>query len=201
MANFSIFNIGVPNVDVMKKYLFELEFKPTGENNTLKQIFTGNGKRPAFTVRANTAVIPGKSFGEISVHHMGTAMFYPGKAVTDGELSVTFDEYQDMYVSEALYQWQNMIQNTGGVDADDISAELTDTLGASTSNSIKDYSATITLRLYDSTNTLLPYAYKFLYCFPKDFQQADLAYEDDGKVTRQVTFKYSIAQMIESVNL
>ena len=187
--NMSVFTSKIKNLpDLAKQYLFQVVFQ--FENDTLKNILNADD----LILRAKTASIPAKSFGELTTEYMGSKLVYPGKATVDGDLSITFDEFQDMMVSTVLHKWSNLMYNHSA--GDDLDAG---TPGAF-SNKLSDYTATITVYLYDSTlNTKLPIAYKFKWAWPKEIASAELNMEGDSKIQRQVTFKYSTYEVISTL--
>lgn len=187
--NMSVFTTNIKNLpDLAKQYLFQVVFE--FDNDELRDLLNAED----LILRAKTATIPAKSFGELTTEYMGSKLVYPGKATVDGDLSITFDEFQDMMVSRVLHKWSNLMYNHSS--GDDIDAG---TPGAF-SNYLKDYTATITVYLYDSTlKTKLPVAYKFKYAWPKEIASAELNMEGDAKIQRQVTFKYSTYEVISTL--
>ena len=188
--NMSVFTTKIHNnEDLAKNYLFLVNFKfDSDQLNTLLDA-------EEMLLRAKTASIPAKSIGELTTEFMGSKLVYPGKATVDGDLSITFDEFQDMKISKILHRWSNLIFNHAigqDIDANGIT-------GGAYSNYIKDYSATIIVDLYKSTLTeKLPISYKFRYCWPKEIAAAELQMEGQDKVTRQVTFRYSTFEVISN---
>lgn len=188
--NMSVFTTQIKNLpDLAKQYLFQVVFE--FDNDELKNMLNAE----EMILRAKTATIPAKSFGELTTEYMGSKLVYPGKATVDGDLSITFDEFQDMMISKVLHKWSNLMYNhaTGKEDIDSGS------VGAF-SNYLKDYTATITVYLYDSTlKTKLPIAYRFRFAWPKEIASAELNMEGDAKIQRQVTFKYSTYEVISTL--
>lgn len=179
----SVFTTKIKNLpDLAKQYLFQVTFK--FDNQELADLLGVED----LMLRAKTASMPAKSFGELTTEYMGSKLVYPGKATVDGDLSIQFDEFQDMLISKTLHRWQNLMFNHA-ID-DDIDAR--GTTGGAYSNYLKDYTATITVELYDSTlTTKLPIRYVFKFAWPKEVSSAELNMEGDAKITRSVTFKYS----------
>lgn len=189
--NMSVFTTKIKNLpDLVKQYLFQVTFQ--FDNKELADMLGAED----LMLRAKTASIPQKTFGELSTEYMGSKLVYPGKATVDGDLTIQFDEFQDMTISKLLHRWSNLMFNHA-ID-DDIDA--TGVTGGAYSNYIKDYTATITVDLYDSTLTnKLPISYKFRFAWPKEIASAELNMEGDAKVTRSVTFKYSTYEVISNV--
>ena len=189
--NMSVFTTKIQNnQDLAKNYLFLVNFK--FDNKSLEDLLDAE----ELLLRAKTASLPAKSIGELTTEFMGSKLVYPGKATVDGDLSITFDEFQDMKISRILHKWSNLVFNHAiGQDFD--AQGIT---GGAYSNYLKDYSATIIVDLYDSTLTSkLPISYKFRFCWPKEISNFELSMEGQDKVTRQVTFKYSTYEVISNV--
>lgn len=188
--NMSVFTTKIKNLpDLAKQYLFQVTFK--FDNKDLADMLGVED----LMLRAKTASMPAKSFGELTTEYMGSKLVYPGKATVDGDLSITFDEFQDMTISKLFHRWTNLMYNHA-ID-DDIDAK--GTTGGAYSNYLKDYTATITVDLYDSTlNSKLPISYEFKFAWPKEVASAELNMEGDAKVQRSVTFKYSTYKVISN---
>lgn len=187
----SVFTTKIKNLpDVAKQYLFQVTFK--FDDSALQDMLGVED----LMLRAKTASMPGKSFGELATEFMGSKLVYPGKATVDGDLQITFDEFQDLFITKTFHRWQNLMFNhalEGDIDAQG-------TTGGAYSNYIKDYTATITVDMYSSTfEEKLPVSFEFKFAWPKEFPQTELNMEGDGKVQRQVTFKYSTFRVISNV--
>lgn len=189
--NMNVFTTPIKNLpDLAKDYLFHVIFEYESGSSLSKIIGTDD-----FMFRAKTASIPAKTFGELSTHFMGSKLVYPGRATIDGELSVTFDEFQDLYISTALHRWSNLLFSQGFQD--DIDAvRIT---GGASSNYLKDYTTTIKVVLYDSAlKKKLPVEFKYYYAFPLNINSTELGQENENKITRQVNFKYSTFEVIRT---
>lgn len=187
----SVFTTKIKNApDLTKTWLFLVNFK--FDNKDLEDLLDAD----EMLLRAKTATIPGKSFGELTTEFMGSKLVYPGKATVDGDLSIQFDEFQDMKISKILHRWSNLMFNHA-IDED---IDATGITGGAYSNYLKDYSATIIVDIYDSTLTnKLPISYKFRFAWPKEIASAELNMDGDSKLTRSVTFKYSTFEVISNV--
>lgn len=187
----SVFTTKIKNTqDLTKTWLFLVNFK--FDNKDLEDLLEAD----EMLLRAKTASIPGKSFGELTTEFMGSRLVFPGKATVDGDLSIQFDEFQDMKISKILHRWSNLMYNHA-IDED---IDATGVTGGAYSNYLKDYSATIIVDIYDSTLThKLPISYKFRFAWPKEIASAELNMEGDTKLTRSVTFKYSTFEVISNV--
>lgn len=189
--NMSVFTTKIKNLpDLAKSYLFQVQFQ--FDNKELADLLGAED----LMLRAKTASIPQKSFSELTTEYMGSKLVYPGKATVDGDLSITFDEFQDMTISKTLHRWSNLMFNHA-IDDDIDASGIT---GGAYSNYLKDYTATIIVDMYDSTLTnKLPISYKFRFAWPKEISSAELNMEGDSKVQRSVTFKYSTYEVISNV--
>ena len=192
--NMSVFTTEIANLpDLAKKYLFQvvIEF----ENQALQEMVATD----PFMFRAKTVTIPGKEFTDMTTEYMGSKLIYPGKANVSGEVSVTFDEFQDLWVSTAFHHWQNLIFNHGF--RDDIDVANGNLTGGAMSNYAKDYCATMKICLFDSTlKRKLPVEWRLYRIWPKNVGTVDLGMEDDGKIQRQVTFSYSSFEIVPAKN-
>ena len=163
------------------------------KNKYLLEISFADIDSAKLNILCKTASLPQKDFNELTTEYMGSKIVYPGKATVAGTLEVTFDEFQDLYISKALHRWQNLLFNQGfqnDIDAIGIT-------GGASSNFLKDYSATVRVVLYDSSlKSKLPVEYKFYYVWPKTVSQVALGQEQAEKIQRSVTFNYSTYEMI-----
>ena len=187
--NMSVFTTSIKNMsDLAKNWLFQVIFEYESGSALSKIIGTDD-----FMLRAKTASLPQKEFGELSTEYMGSKIVYPGKATMAGTLEVQFDEFQDMYISKALHRWQNLLYNhafQNDIDAIGIT-------GGASSNFLKDYCATVRVVLYDSAlKSKLPIEYKFYYVWPKNVATVSLGQESSEKIQRAVTLQYSTYEMI-----
>lgn len=187
--NMSVFTTTIKNSsDLAKNWLFQVIFEYESGSALSKIIGTDD-----FMLRAKTASLPQKEFGELSTEYMGSKIVYPGKATMAGTLEVQFDEFQDMYISKALHRWQNLLYNhafQNDIDAIGIT-------GGASSNFLKDYCATVRVVLYDSAlKSKLPIEYKFYYVWPKNVATVSLGQESAEKIQRAVTLQYSTYEMI-----
>lgn len=176
--------------DLAKQYLFQVRFLYESGSG-LSAVLNADD----FMIRARTASLPQKTFGQMDTQYMGTKLVYPGKMTVDGDFEVQWDEFQDLTISTALHRWANMIVNQGFKD--DIGGSSNNTTGGAISNYIKDYSCTVEVLLYDSTlNNLLPVKWRLYRVWPKTIANVGLDQNGDGKITRNCTFSYSTFEVI-----
>jgi hypothetical protein len=72
----------------------------------------GDGDSDTYTIRAQSAEIPGRSNGEIVIPFKQTAgIKVAGKLKYDQQFAVTFIEGEDKKVFEAVQSWQQLIVN------------------------------------------------------------------------------------------
>jgi hypothetical protein len=185
----SVFTTSIKNNrDLAKNWLFNIIFE-FDEGSALSTVIGTD----EFIIRAKTATIPQKDFGELTTEYMGSKLVYPGKATMAGTFDVQFDEFQDMYISKALHRWQNLLFN-GGFQNDIDVGGIT---GGASSNYLKDYCATVRVVLFDSSlKTKLPVEYKFYYVWPKTVATVSLGMESSEKIQRQCTFNYSTFELV-----
>lgn len=192
--NMSVFTTEIANLpDLAKKYLFQvvIEF----ESQQLQDMV---GQQP-FMFRAKTVTIPQKEFTDMTTEYMGSKLLYPGKANVAGDVTVNFDEFQDLWVSTAFHHWQNLIFNQGF--RDDIDVANGNLTGGAMSNYAKDYCGTMKIVLFDSTlKRKLPVEWRLYRVWPKTVSSVDLGMEDDGKIQRSVTFSYSSFEVVPTEN-
>lgn len=186
--NMSVFTTQIKNnQDLAKSWLFQVFFET--DNPSLAKLLDKDN----LVLRAKSASIPSKTFGELTTEYLGTKLFYPGKATVDGDLTIKFDEFQDLSVSTTFHKWQQLLMNTG--IENDIAAP--GIVGGASSNYLKDYTATIRVVLWDSAKTAqLPVEWRFYFCYPKEVQNTELAMDSDAKIERTVVFKYSTFECV-----
>lgn len=189
--NMSVFTSNLANTrDLAKSYLFQVIFEPE-EGSSVAAIMNTD----SLTLKARSATLPAKSFGELTTEYLGTKLVFPGKATIDGEFTVKFDEFQDMEISKVFHAWQQLIFNHGFRN-DFAQGDVT---GGASSNRMTDYTSMIRIRLWDSAlKEVLPIEYRFYYCFPKETQAFEMDMEGDSKIQRSITFRYSTFECIDT---
>lgn len=164
MANMSADNLKNNLSDLAKTYLWEVIIVNP----------VGGGDAETLELRCQSAVIPGRSVGEILVPFKATAgIKYPGKLTMSHAFPVTFVEGLDKKVFDALHAWNQAIVNdrlgTGGPDS-----------------TIK---TNIHLRLLNPQGTVFA-KIKLVGCYVQAIDDVPLAYEAEGNVVYNVTFSY-----------
>lgn len=199
--NMSIYTTELNNLpDPAKNYLFQAIIVPE-EGTPLASLFKSIGGTEQFMLRCKKASIPKKSFdGNFETHYMGTKKKYPGKPVTDGDMTLEFDEFQDLVTTQMLTAWQNLISDSSiNEDGGDITSSGSQLSGGSCSNYMKDYSAKIQIVLYDSTKKKrLPYGWICYQCWPNEVSEVSLDAAGSEKVVRSCTFSYNTWQMVDA---
>ncbi len=113
MAKFN--NIYTSSLANSKDLLTSWQFQVIIDVSTSSPL-TNVFKSDELLLRARTAKIPGKSFGVLETNFMNSKKKYKGKCVVDGQLSVEFDEFQDLYVTQVFHKWQAIMYNHGVKD-------------------------------------------------------------------------------------
>jgi len=125
-------------------------------------------------VRAQSTIIPGRSFGDILVPYKGgPGIRFPGKLTMSHDWTAVFVEGIDQEVFNAIYSWKQTIQNarTGIGSLDSL---------------IK---ADIYLRLLDSQETVTR-KIKLVGCYPKAVDDVPLAYDTEAMIMYSTTWSY-----------
>ena len=162
--------------DLAKQYLFQVQFY-FESSSPLAQILN----REDLMIRARTASIPGKTFGELDTQYMGTKLLYPGKATVNGDLEIQWDEFQDGEVSIALHKWGNLLMNQGF--RDDIGGSSNDITGGAFSNYAPEYCATVDLVLFKSTlRERLPVFWRMYRVWPKNIANFGMDQNADQRI-------------------
>lgn len=178
--------------DLAKQYLFQTRFifETTSE-------LAGILNTEDLMIRARQVSLPAKSFNELDTQYMGTKLLYPGRATVSGDVTILWDEFQDLTVSKQLHQWANCLMNQGF--SQDIGGGSNNITGGAISNLARNYCATIEIKLYDSTlKNTLPLKWYLYRCWPKNISDFGLDHNGDGKVTRSATFSYSNFEIIRT---
>lgn len=193
----NLFSNGVDKaLDILKSYLFYVNFDISDPNSSIMKVFQGYGGGTgtnALTIRARQAKWAGRSFDDLSTVFMGSKINYPGMPKVDGDLKIQFDEFQDTLVIKFLSAWMNLIFNsnfnTEGNTFDATSDNVTK--GGASSVTKKDYSCDISVYITDSTtNAFVPIYCKFYNCYPKEFADMNLDTTQNGNVKPDITFRY-----------
>lgn len=134
----------------------------------------GGGNKDHLEVRAQSTVIPGRSFGDIHIPYKGTpGIKFPGKLIMPQLWPSVFVEGIDQEVFDAIYGWKQAIQNArtgiGGLDS-----------------SIK---ADIYLRLLDQQENVIK-KIKLVGCYPQSVDDVPVAYDDEAMIMYNVGFSY-----------
>jgi len=134
----------------------------------------GGGNRDHMEVRAQSAAIPGRSFGEILVPYKGTGgVKFPGKLVFTHSWPVVFIEGTDQEIFDSIYGWKQTIQNarTGIGSLDSL---------------IK---ADLYLRLLASDETVAK-KIKLVGCYPQAVDDVPVSYDDEAAIFYNVNWSY-----------
>lgn len=187
--------------DLLKDFLFQVVFQ-FNSNTYVSDLFSsvlGNygDMGDVLTLRARSIQLPQKKTELISTHYMGAKRNYPGRTSVDGTVTIKFDEFQDQMLAKSFYEWQNMIYNHGFPTGNGRANNGWFGSG-SIANFLSLYTATIQVKLFDSTlsnESQLPFTWYFYECFPTDNGTTELNMEGNGKVSPSVTFNYNTFEM------
>lgn len=186
--------------DLAKNFLFQAIIVPEA-GTPLANLFEQIGGNQQFMLRCKKASIPKKSFeGNFETHYMGSKKKFPGKAVVDGDMTLEFDEFQDLITTQMLHAWQNLIYDQSiNEDGGDITSTGNQLSGGAVSNYLKDYTAKIQIVLYDSTKKKrLPFGWVCYQCWPNEVGEVSLDQAGTEKVVRTATFSYNTWQMVNA---
>ena len=176
--------------DIAKAYLFQVRFLYDSES-PLSVLLDSDD----LMIKARTASLPQKEFGELDTQYMGTKLNYPGKATISGTFEIQWDEFQDTTISQALHRWSNLLMNQGFQD--DIGGSSNNITGGAFSIFASQYCANVEILLYDSTlKNLLPVKWRLYRVWPKVIGSVTLDQNGDSKITKSCTFSYSNFEVI-----
>lgn len=193
--------------DLLKNFLFQVNFQFNANTilyNLVQKLEksygydTGGSVGETLMLRARSISLPKKTTGKINTHYMGSLRNYAGRTKTDGDVSIKFDEFQDLATQEIFYEWQNLIYNHG-VPLDTL--EATNVLsnvetGGAASDFIAQYTAQVNIYIYDSAlRTQLPFYWKLYDVFPTDNGNVNFDAEGENKVSPELTFNYNTWKM------
>lgn len=193
--------------DLLKNFLFQVNFQFNANTiiynlvQSLEKSYgydTGGSIGETLMLRARTISLPKKTTNKINTQYMGSLRNYPGRTKTDGDVTIKFDEFQDLATQEIFYEWQNLIYNHG-VPRDTFAAtnvlQNVETGGAA-SDFIANYTAQVNIYIYDSAlRTQLPFYWKLYDVFPTDNGAVSLDAEGENKVSPELTFNYNTWKM------
>ena len=165
MANFSIKDRFATVGDIVRTYNFEIVI-PAIAGVTSEDM----------TIRANTAVIPGRSTeNSIETVFMGQKQFFPGKPVFPHSLAIEFDEFEDRKVSKFLLAWQEEMHSINK--------------GSATVGVKSGYTKTIKLNILDFAGSTLDTIH-FHKAWIQDVADVSLGYADSAGLKYAATFQY-----------
>lgn len=191
--------------DILKNFLFQVVFT-FNENSTLAAMvkaieeannYGGGSTGETLMVRARSISLPKKTTNKINTHYMGSLRNYPGRTKTDGDVTIKFDEFQDLALQKLFYEWQNAIYNHGVPLENNRASDFTNIeVGGAASDYIAMYTAQVDVILYDSAlKTPLPYMWRLYDVFPTDNGTMSFDAEGENKVSPELTFNYNTWKM------
>ena len=199
--NMNVFTSSINNLpDLAKNFLWQAIIIPE-EGTPLATLFKNLGGTEQFTLRCKKITIPERSIDStLETHYMGSKKTYPGRTKMDGEMNLSFDEYQDFTTSNMIHSWLSLIYNGDiGEDGGDIATGFGQLTGGAVSNYMKDYSSKIKITIFDSTlKNRLGYEWILYQCWPKTMSSVELNQEGQEKIQREATFFYNTYEMIKT---
>lgn len=192
--------------DLLKNFLFQVQFQfnaNTALYNLVKAIeqehqYGGDSIGETLMLRARSISLPKKTTGKINTHYMGSLRNYAGRTKTDGDVTIKFDEFQDLATQEIFYEWQNLIYNHGAPDMSEATNAFPGVVetGGAVSDYIESYTAQVNIFIYDSAlRTQLPFHWRLFDVFPTDNGNVSLDAEGESKVSPELTFNYNTWKM------
>lgn len=134
-------------------------------------------------VRCRSINIPQRSNEPITSNFMGTRQFFPGRADPGGgQVTIDFEDTEDMTISRVLYEWQQVIFNINPDSA--ISAGKSQRLLKR--RMVKD----IYLFMFSYAGVPLPKVIRFKNAWVQNVADVGLSYEGGEAVKYSVTFQY-----------
>lgn len=198
--------------DLLKNFLFQVRFKFI-EGSAISQMLnilnkdivtaTGDDAGTTLMLRARSISLPKKTTNKINTHYMGSLRNYPGRTKTDGDVTVKFDEFQDLATQRFFFEWQNAIYNHAVPAGPKGVSQFSIEPGGAVADFLAQYTAEVEIHLFDSALKNELGNYWVLYdVFPTDNGTVNLDAEGEGKVSPEVTFNYNTWDMISrGVNL
>ena len=192
--------------DLLKNFLFQVRFKFI-EGSAISQMLnilnkdivtaTGDDAGTTLMLRARSISLPKKTTNKINTHYMGSLRNYPGRTKTDGDVTVKFDEFQDLATQRFFFEWQNAIYNHAVPAGPKGVSQFSIEPGGAVADFLAQYTAEVEIHLFDSALKNELSNYWVLYdVFPTDNGTVNLDAEGEGKVSPEVTFNYNTWDMI-----
>ena len=175
MPNFTIEGRKAGHLDIVRNYMFELSIPNI---TAIVPIIAPEG----ITTRVKTALIPGSTIDPIESDWMGTKQFFPGKKNPSTEMSVTFEETEDMIIHNAMTIWMEAIQTLDW---------NSDSAGSSQFVKKRDgYATDLYLNVYSYDGNRVIRQIRFINAWPTSVGDASLDYSGADAVNFDTTFKF-----------
>jgi hypothetical protein len=176
MPNFTIEGRKAGQVDIVRNYMFELSIPAI---SSVVPIVSPEG----LITRVKTAIIPGSTIDPIESDWMGTKQFFPGKKTPTTEMSVTFEETEDMVIHNAMTIWMEAIQT--------LDYKNVDSAGSSQFAKKRDgYATDLELKVYSYDGNRILRKIIFKNAWPTSIGDGTLDYSAADAVNFDVTFKF-----------
>ena len=183
--------------DLVKNFLFQVVFNFNGNSPLATMFGKDNAAADILMLRARSISLPQKKTETINTQYMGSKRNYPGRTYVDGQVSIKFDEFQDLGLENIFYQWQNMIFNHSFPNMQNANNNMM--AGGAIGDFLALYTASIDIVIYDSAlRSRLPYSWRLYDCFPIDNGTVELNAEGGEKVAPTITFNYNTWEMFKN---
>lgn len=174
--------------DVLRNYLWKVQFlelpkavKVVALNANANASTTKAMDADSLTFLARECVIPGVSMSSvIESSFLNWKRRYPAKFEFNGEISITFEEYESLRANSVLYAWKEAIQNSeSGVST-----------ASTTGNEKADLVTDVRVYLYSFNGTKTKKCILIRNVFIKDIQEVSLSYDSSEGVKLSCSFSY-----------
>lgn len=156
------------------------------DSNILEKIGLGED---AFMVRCRSMSIPQRGNGDIISHFMGFEQHFAGKPTFGNSVTIEFEEFQGLELTQALYNWKELMTSTNtGVSR---AFEKRGNSGYATSFYAIPFA-------YDGTN--YGKKVKFINAWPETIPEVALSYESESSIKYSVTFKFDYWQWVDNAD-
>lgn len=156
--------------DIAVNYMFVVEFDVTGSKLPNKEEFAN------LTVKARSAIIPGRSTEPIESNFMGSKQLYPGKTTYTNEVPIRIEEFQDGGTHALLKGWQDAIYNP--------------ITGVRISNYKKDYSARLIVTVIGTDGKVIGEPIVFETAWLKNVGEPALDHDSSDKIVFDATLAF-----------
>lgn len=178
--NFSLEGRSAADEDVVRTFQWELLIPGIAQvvKNTSGVADLVEGLR----TRVRSGSMKGNSITEIESIFMGQKQFFPGKKEIVADMSIEFEETQNMIVHNTFIEWMNAVMN---------SDQLSDKVGTSSYTKKRGgYALDMTLILYDYSGERVLREILYKNAWPKNISDVDLTYDGTDAMKFSVDFRF-----------